>query len=70
LKIVDRTNPIPKYLQITSWLKELIENGRYLPGEKGTGTFVAAQSPVELRHKLDRILSFTDLMHASGVEEN
>jgi GntR family transcriptional regulator len=105
LKIVDRTNPIPKYLQITSWLKELIENGRYLPGEKlpsevelsqvcgvnrntlrqaiseltaigwlrkekGTCTFVAAQSPVELRHKLDRILSFTDLMHASGVEEN
>ena len=105
MKIVDRTNPIPKYLQITSWLKELIENGRYLPGEKlpsevelsqvcgvnrntlrqaiseltaigwlrkekGTGTFVAAQSPVELRHKLDRILSFTDLMHASRVEEN
>ncbi len=104
MKIVDRTNPIPKYLQITSWLKELIENGRYLPGEKlpsevelsqvcgvnrntlrqaiseltaigwlrkekGTGTFVAAQSPVELRHKLDRILSFTDLMRASGVEE-
>ena len=34
MKIVDSTNPIPKYLQITSWLKELIQNGRYLPGEK------------------------------------
>ena len=104
MKIVDATNPIPKYLQISSWLKELIQNGRYLPGEKlpsevalsqvcgvnrntlrqaiselaaigllrkekGTGTFVAAQAPVELRHKLERILSFTDLMQASGVEE-
>lgn len=104
MKIVDRTNPIPKYLQITAWLKELIQNGRYLPGEKlpsevelshvcgvnrntlrqaiselttigllrkekGIGTYVAAQTPVELRHKLDRILSFADLMLASGVEE-
>jgi GntR family transcriptional regulator len=103
LKIVDSTNPIPKYLQITSWLKELIQNGRYLPGEKlpsevelsqlcgvnrntlrqaiseltsigflrkekGIGTYVAAQSPVELKHKLGQILSFADLMHASGVE--
>ena len=104
LKIVDATNPIPKYLQISAWLKELIQNGRYLPGEKlpselelsqlcgvnrntlrqaiselaavgllrkekGTGTFVAAQAPVELRHKLERILSFTDLMRDSGIEE-
>ena len=104
MKIVDATNPIPKYLQISSWLKELIQNGRYLPGEKlpsevelsqvcgvnrntlrqaiselaaigllrkekGTGTFVASQAPVELRHKLERILSFTDLMQASGVEQ-
>jgi len=104
LKIVDATNPIPKYLQISAWLKELIQNGRYRPGEKlpsevelsqvcgvnrntlrqaiselaaigllrkekGTGTFVEARTPVELRHKLERILSFTDLMHASGVEE-
>jgi GntR family transcriptional regulator len=104
LKIVDTTNPIPKYLQISAWLKELIQNGRYRPGEKlpsevelsevcgvnrntlrqaiaeltamgllrkekGTGTFVAAQAPVELRHKLERILSFTDLMRDSGVEE-
>jgi len=103
LKIVDATNPIPKYLQISAWLKELIQNGRYQPGEKlpsevalsqvcgvnrntlrqaiaelatmgllrkekGTGTFVA-QTPVELRHKLEHILSFTDLMRDSGIEE-
>jgi GntR family transcriptional regulator len=104
LKIVDTSNPIPKYLQISAWLKELIQNGRYEPGEKlpsevalsevcgvnrntlrqaiseltaigllrkekGTGTFVAAQAPVELRHKLERILCFTDLMRDCGVEE-
>jgi len=34
VKIVDDTNPIPKYLQISAWLKELIENGRYQKGEK------------------------------------
>ena len=104
LKIVDATNPIPKYLQISAWLRELIQNGRYRPGEKlpsevelselcgvnrntlrqaiselaaigllrkekGTGTFVAARAPVELRHKLERILSFTDLMRNSGVDQ-
>ena len=104
LKIVDTTNPIPKYLQISAWLKELIQSGRYKPGEKlpsevqlsqvcgvnrntlrqaiselaaigmlrkekGTGTFVATRAPVELRHKLERILSFTDLMRNSGVKE-
>jgi GntR family transcriptional regulator len=34
LKIVDDSNPIPKYLQISAWLKELIQTGRYKPGEK------------------------------------
>jgi GntR family transcriptional regulator len=34
LKIVDPSNPIPKYLQISSWLKELIQTGRYKNGEK------------------------------------
>jgi GntR family transcriptional regulator len=34
LKIVDPANPIPKYLQIRTWLKELIQAGRYKPGEK------------------------------------
>ncbi len=104
MKIVDATNPIPKYLQISAWLKELIQNGRYQPGEKlpsevalsqvcgvnrntlrqaiaelaamgllrkekGTGTFVA-QTPVELRHKLEHILSFTDLMRIAGRGKN
>lgn len=34
MKIVDPLNPIPKYLQICSWLKELIQTGRYQKGEK------------------------------------
>jgi GntR family transcriptional regulator len=34
LKIVDPSNPIPKYLQISTWLKELIQSGRYKVGEK------------------------------------
>ena len=104
MKIVDSANPIPKYLQITAWLRELIQAGRYKPGEKlpsevelsrvcgvnrntlrqaiselvamglvhkvkGTGTFVSAAAPVELRHKLEHILSFADLMRDSGVKE-
>lgn len=34
MKIVDPANPIPKYLQISTWLKELIQTGRYNLGEK------------------------------------
>ena len=34
MKIVDTSNPIPKYLQISFWLKELIETGRYQRGEQ------------------------------------
>ena len=34
MKIVDPSNPIPKYLQISAWLKELIQTGRYKVGEK------------------------------------
>ena len=34
MKIVDPSNPIPKYLQISSWLKELIQAGRYKEGER------------------------------------
>jgi GntR family transcriptional regulator len=34
LKIVDPSNPIPKYLQISTWLKDLIQTGRYKQGEK------------------------------------
>jgi len=105
LNIVDESNPIPKYLQIGSWLKELIQTGRYKAGEKlpsevqlskmcrvnrntvrqaiseltvigllrkekGTGTFVTAPAPAELRQKLERISSFSDLMQGSGIEQN
>jgi len=34
LKVVDLSNPIPKYLQISAWLKELIQTGRYKKGDK------------------------------------
>ncbi len=34
MKIVDDSNPIPKYLQISTWLKELIQTGRYKADEK------------------------------------
>ena len=34
LKIVDDTNPIPKYLHISAWLKELIQTGHYKADEK------------------------------------
>jgi GntR family transcriptional regulator len=102
MKIVDETNPIPKYLQISAWLREVIETGRYKKGEKlpsevelskmcgvnrntlrqaiseltaigllrkekGTGTFVDAPAPLQLRHRLERITSFTDLMRESGI---
>ena len=104
LKIVDESNPIPKYLQISAWLKELIQTGRYKAGEKlpsevklakmcgvnrntlrqaiseltaigllrkekGTGTFVTAPAPAELRHKLERIESTTELMRDSGIAQ-
>jgi GntR family transcriptional regulator len=105
VKIVDDTNPIPKYLQISTWLKELIESGRYQKGErlpseiqlaklckvnratlrqaineltamgllrkeKGTGTFVSAPAPAELRQKLEHISSTTDLMQDSGIKQS
>mgnify|MGYP001062104621 CR=1 FL=1 len=34
MQIVDPNNPIPKYLQISAWLKEAIQIGRYPLGEK------------------------------------
>ena len=34
MKIVDPSNPIPKYLQISAWLKEVIQSGRYKVGER------------------------------------
>ncbi|MDX1708864.1 MAG: GntR family transcriptional regulator [Desulfobacterales bacterium] len=104
MKIVDASNPIPKYLQISAWLIELIETGRFQRGEqlpsevqlakmcnvtrttvrqaiaeltakgllrkeKGTGTFVSAPVPTELRQKLTHISSTTDLMQSSGITQ-
>jgi GntR family transcriptional regulator len=34
MRVVDPSNPMPKYLQISAWLQELIRNGRYKPGEQ------------------------------------
>jgi len=103
LKIVDASNPIPKYLQISAWLRELIQTGRYKVGErlpseielsqmcgvnrntlrqgiseltaagilrkeKGTGTFVRAPATSELKHRLERIYSFSDMLGQSGIK--
>lgn len=34
MKIVDPFNPIPKYIQISTWLKELVQTGRYQKGQQ------------------------------------
>lgn len=105
MKIVDLNNPIPKYIQISSWLRESILMGRYetgkkLPSEmelahmcgvnrntlrqalgdlaaqgmlkkvKGLGTFVTASEPVALRHKLNRISSFSQELQQAGIHES
>ena len=41
MNVIDPDNPIPKYLQISAWIKDLIQSGRY---EKGG----ALPSEVEL----------------------
>ena len=104
MKIVDPNNPIPKYLQISAWLKDSIQVGRYktderLPSEielsrmchvnrntlrqaigkltaegllrkvKGLGTFVSASEPIALRHKLNRISSFSRELRQAGIRE-
>ena len=33
-EIVDFNSPIPKYLQISNWLEEMIRKGRYGVGER------------------------------------
>jgi GntR family transcriptional regulator len=38
--------------------------------QKGTGTFVSAPAPAELRQKLEHISSTTDLMQDSGIRQN
>ena len=104
MKIVDPNNPIPKYLQISTWLRESIQVGRYktderLPSEielsqmcqvnrntlrqaigelsaegllrkvNGLGTFVSSPGPINLRHKLNRISSFSRELHQAGIRE-
>jgi len=94
---------MPKYLQISTWLKEVIQTGRYKVGErlpsevelskmcgvnrntlrqaiaeltaagilrkeKGTGTFVSSPTASELKHKLERIYSFRDMLGQSGIK--
>ena len=95
MNIIDPDNPIPKYLQISAWIKDLIQSGRYEKGgalpsevelaricqvnrntlrqaiseltaagmlrkEKGLGTFVCAETPLAIKHKLKSISSFSD----------
>jgi len=104
MKIVDPNNPIPKYLQISAWLRESILMGRYETGEKlpseielsqmcgvnrntlrqaigelnaqgmlrkvkGLGTFVTASEPVAIKHKLNRISSFSQELNQAGIHE-
>lgn len=104
MNVIDPSNPIPKYLQISAWLKDLINSGRYekgskLPSEvelaeycqvnrntlrqaileltaagilqkkKGVGTFVSAEVPVAIKHRLERISSFGDDLKELGVKE-
>ena len=49
MQIVDPGNPIPKYLQISTWLKELIETGSYKVGEK-----LPAETKLALRCNVNR----------------
>jgi len=105
LNIVDESNPIPKYIQIITWIKGLLQAGRYKVGDKipseaeltkmcgvnrntlrqaiseltalgllrkerGKGIFVAAAASLVLRHKLERISSFTELMQDSGIKQS
>jgi len=104
MNIIDPDNPIPKYLQISAWIKELIQSGRYekggiLPSEmelaricqvnrntlrqaiselttagilqkkKGLGTFVCAETPLAITHKLKSISSFSDDLKELGIKE-
>ncbi len=104
MNVIDPDNPIPKYLQISAWIKDLIQAGRYEPGaslpsevelakicqvnrntlrqaiaeltmagilrkEKGRGTFVCAETPLAITHKLKRISSFSDDLYKLGIRE-
>lgn len=104
MNIIDPDNPIPKYLQISAWIKDLIESGRYEKGatlpsevelaricqvnrntlrqavseltaagilrkEQGRGTFVCAETPQAIKHKLKSISSFSDDLRELGIRE-
>ena len=104
MNIIDPDNPIPKYLQISAWIKDLIQSGRYEKGgtlpsevelaricqvnrntlrqaiseltaagilrkEKGLGTFVCAETPLAIKHKLKSISSFSDDLRELGIKE-
>jgi GntR family transcriptional regulator len=104
MNIVDPDNPIPKYLQISAWIRDLIQSGRYEKGaglpseveltricrvnrhtvrqaiseltaagvlrkEKGRGTFVCADTPLAITHKLKSISSFSADLRELGIRE-
>ncbi|MCE5280692.1 MAG: GntR family transcriptional regulator, partial [Deltaproteobacteria bacterium] len=104
MKIIDPDNPIPKYLQISTWIRELIQSGRYEKGaylpsevelaricevnrntlrqaiseltaagilkkEKGLGTYVCTDVPIDIKHRLKSISSFSDDLRELGIRE-
>jgi len=104
MKIIDPDNPIPKYLQISTWIRELIQSGRYEKGaylpsevelaricevnrntlrqaiseltlagilkkEKGLGTYVCTDVPIDIKHRLKSISSFSDDLRELGIKE-
>lgn len=104
MNVIDPDNPMPKYLQISAWLRELIQSGRYERGaslpsevelskicqvnrntlrqaiaeltaagmlrkEKGLGTFVCAEAPLAVTHKLKSISSFSADLQELGIRE-
>lgn len=104
MKIIDPDNPIPKYLQISTWIRELIQSGRYEKGaylpsevelakicevnrntlrqaiseltaagilkkEKGLGTYVCTEVPIDIKHRLKSISSFSDDLRELGIKE-
>lgn len=104
MNVIDPNNPIPKYLQISAWIRELIQSGRYERGaslpsevelakicqvnrntlrqaiselsvagvlrrEKGRGTFVCAETPLAITHKLKSISSFSADLLELGIKE-
>lgn len=71
MKIVDPNNPIPKYLQISAWLRESILMGRYETGEKLPSEIELAQmcgvNRNTLRQALGELTSQGMLKKAKGL---